>query len=122
MPDDEKVEFDPDFFSLPSPAWTAGLGTSIPFILTTAFDPNMLPPSLGPVREFALFLDDNYPTFMRLWAGAIAAVHSVLSVYAAKLCIDANMSPSSTIRWAVSTLFFGIPSLVSTLMPYLRKA
>ncbi|KAK3774742.1 hypothetical protein RRG08_050901 [Elysia crispata] len=121
MANKDKAVFDKNFFALPKFRWMLVGVPPILFFGLTAYKPNLIPVSLGFVRNASLHLAENYPKAAQLVCGAILFGHSFEAAYAGYLCIDAGMTISTTIKWVSSTFVFGFPSLVLRLQPYLRN-
>ncbi|RUS86398.1 hypothetical protein EGW08_005848, partial [Elysia chlorotica] len=53
--------FDKNYFTLPKLRWMLFVAPAIPFLGLTAFNPDLIPASLGPVRTASFYLAKNYP-------------------------------------------------------------
>ncbi|RUS85088.1 hypothetical protein EGW08_007140 [Elysia chlorotica] len=117
-----RIGFDRNYFALPHPFWMIVLGTSLPFIVVSAFCPYRVPPSLGVVKTASIYVYENFPHITWFLALGTIGAHTFESLSAIKLCWDADMTTAATIKWTLSTFLFGYPSLVLRLRSYLDKA
>ncbi|GFS14151.1 transmembrane protein 254 [Elysia marginata] len=117
-----RIGLDRNYFALPHLFWMIVLAPSLAFLLVTAFSPDLIPPSLGVVRTASFYVYENFPYITWLTAVAAIAAHIFEGLYTIKLCYDADMTTSATIKWTISTLLFGFSSILLRLRPYLQKA
>lgn len=117
-----RIGLDRNYFVWPHPFWMIVLGPSVAFIVVTAVSPDFVPSSLGIIRTASFYVYENFPYITWLTAVAVVTAHIFECIYTIKLCYDADMTVTATIKWTISTLFFGFASILLRLKPYLQKA
>ncbi|KAK3774741.1 hypothetical protein RRG08_050900 [Elysia crispata] len=118
----KKIIFDKNYFVLPATHHILTVSAFIPFCMVTAYNPALIPESLGFVRTASFYLAENYPILTMVLGYNPPIVHGLEAVYAAYLCSNAGMTTSTTVKWVLSTLVFGFSSVLLKLRPYLQNA
>ncbi|GFO08936.1 transmembrane protein 254 [Plakobranchus ocellatus] len=117
-----RVGFDRNHFALPHPFYMFLTSALDLFMAVTVLAPDSVPAQLGVVRTSVVYMANNYPVFMYYMAVLTLVIHLLESLYAVKLCSDADMTVSAKIKWFLSTMIFGFSSVLYRLKPYVQRA
>ncbi|XP_055868326.1 transmembrane protein 254-like [Biomphalaria glabrata] len=108
---------DRNYFSLPHPFWMLLISFGLWLLGASTFAPHTIPEFLGPIGRFGVYMSQFHNSLVGLCVITVI-LHTLEAAYAGKVCHDRELTSGATVKWVISTFFFGFSSLTLRLLPY----